>query len=302
MQTGNYERFKAFYSTPSFWLGELAGIKQFPLSAFDFSHLNKDETPLELPVIPVNTVLGKRAEYFYQFCIEQSNNYDLVVANLQIQKEKRTLGELDYIIKEKKTGKLLHIELVYKFYCYDPNIQANSSFLSDSLSKELSKYVGPNKRDNFVYKFDRLVNHQLPLLYHDCTKAQLEPYGIEVQQLEQRVCFLAHLYIPQQLWNHDFKYIHKKCIAGYYVNSLTFKSQGDAVIQTDNSESIESDLQHHYYLPEKYAWKMKPHAYGQAYTHAEVATLAIASLERGFAPLVWKEIDHKQFEAFFIID
>jgi len=119
MQTGNYERFKAFYSTPSFWLGELAGIKQFPLSAFDFSHLNKDETPLELPVIPVNTVLGKRAEYFYQFCIEQSNNYDLVVANLQIQKEKRTLGELD---------------------------------------------------DNFVYKFDRLVNHQLPLLYHDCTK------------------------------------------------------------------------------------------------------------------------------------
>jgi len=223
MQTGNYERFKAFYSTPSFWLGELAGIKQFPLSAFDFSHLNKDETPLELPVIPVNTVLGKRAEYFYQFCIEQSNNYDLVVANLQIQKEKRTLGELDYIIKEKKTGKLLHIELVYKFYCYDPNIQANSSFLSDSLSKELSKYVGPNKRDNFVYKFDRLVNHQLPLLYHDCTK-------------------------------------------------------------------------------EKYAWKMKPHAYGQAYTHAEVATLAIASLERGFAPLVWKEIDHKQFEAFFIID
>ncbi len=297
MHTSNYERFKAFYSTPSFWLGKLASVKQFPLSVFDFSHLKDDTASLELPSIPPNTVLGKRAEYFYQFCIEQSNNYDLIVANLQIQKEKRTLGELDYIIKEKASGKLLHVELVYKFYCYDPDTNASATQLDSELSDELSKYVGPNKRDNFVYKFDRLVNHQLPLLYHDCTRAQLEPYHINVDQLEQRVCFLAHVFIPQAMWNHDFKYIHKKCIAGYYLNIDAFKKQ----YVDEDIASAKAKPPQPYYLPEKYAWKMKPHAYGEPHNYQEVVSIASASLERGFAPLVWQEVSPNSFQSFFII-
>lgn len=301
MHTSNYERFKAFYSTPSFWLGDLAGIKQFPLSVFNFSHLDHDETALELPAIPVNTVLGKRAEYFYQFCIQQSSNYELVVANLQIQDHKRTIGELDYIIREKSSGKLLHIELVYKFYCYDTRIQQESVHLLPPISTELSRYVGPNKRDNFVYKFDRLVDHQLPLLYHDRTVEQLKPYDVDVTTVEQRVCFLAHLFIPPQSWNQEFNYINKKCIAGYYLDEFAFKSQGDTDLYDEQGLSAKTTSEHYYYLPEKYAWKMKPHAYGKALTHSEAVSLVSKSLERGYAPLIWKEIDTNVFESFFVV-
>lgn len=286
MHTSNYERFKAFYSTASFWQGKLAGIEQFPLSRFDFSHLDKNDNNLELPVIPVNTVLGKRAEYFFQFCIEQSSNYELVVANLQIQDGKKTLGELDYIIREKKTRQLYHIELVYKFYCYDASIQQTSKSLNPDIATELSKYVGPNKRDNFVYKLDKLKNHQLPLLYHDCTLEQLDPYQLDIDSIKQQVCFLAHVFIPPQLWKQEFPHINRKCIAGYYLDNYAF---------------AKAESPHHYYLPEKYAWKMKPHRYGDALTHSECLELVIKSLERGYAPLIWKEIESGQFESFFVI-
>lgn len=286
MAQDNYSRFRAFFRTASFWQGELAGVRQFPLSEFDFSHLAHSNTALELPHIPVNTVLGKRAEYFYQFCIEQSLNYELIAANVQINVPSKTIGELDYIIKEIKTGKIYHVELVYKFYCYDPQSSEQSAYLSMTQNQELSRYVGPNKRDNFVYKFDRLVNHQLPLLYNAATRNALESYQLDIDSMEQRVCFLAHLFIPRKLWQHDFKYINKKCIAGYYMNGTAF-----AKAYTTN----------HYYFPEKYAWKMEAHALELSYNHEETLKIAEASLERGFAPLLWMELEDGSFERFFII-
>lgn len=286
MAQDNYSRFRAFFKTASLWNGKLAGVQQFPLSEFDFSHLKEQETPLELPIIPVNTVLGKRAEYFYQFCIEQSLNYDLIAANVQINVPGKTIGELDYIIKEIKTGTILHIELVYKFYCYDPNSSEQSSYLNENQNRELSRYVGPNKRDNFVYKFDRLVNHQLPLLYHPATLQELAPLDLDMKAVKQRVCFLAHIFIPRDLWQHDFKYINKRSISGYYMNGDAF-----AKAFTEN----------HYYFPEKFAWKMEPHSLETSYSHKEALQIAHLSLERGFAPLIWMLLEDSSFERFFII-
>ncbi len=49
-------------------------------------------------------VLGKRVEAFFEHQIQQSEDYLLKISNLQIIQNKKTLGELDFIIEEIATG------------------------------------------------------------------------------------------------------------------------------------------------------------------------------------------------------
>lgn len=282
----NYDRFKAFYQTPTLWKGTLCGLKSFGLSQFKFDHDLEAQESLELPNIPHGTVLGKRAEYFFKFCVEQSTNYELIAHNLQIFKGNVTLGELDYVICEKNTGKLLHIELVYKFYCYDPNHREQKSSLVEPFHSTFSRYIGPNRRDNFLYKLERLRNHQLPLLHTPQAIETLKSLEINTAHVQQQVCFLAHVFIPQSHWQHAFKFINKKCIAGYYLEYSAF---------------AKAETSHTYYAPEKYAWKMKPHALEQSFTHQEVKVLCAASLSRGFAPMLWLQTINGIYERFFVV-
>lgn len=123
-------QFLGFMNTPALFT-ELNGLKQIQLDMdeikdFDFSQLN----------IADNLTLGVHIERFFEFYIQQSKNYDLIKNNIQIINNKQTLGELDFIIYDKKANKYLHIEHVYKFYLYD-----------DSISSEIDRYIGPNKND-----------------------------------------------------------------------------------------------------------------------------------------------------------
>jgi hypothetical protein len=282
----HYNRFNAFCQTSNLWNGSLCGIKAFTLSQFRFALTTAEEQELELPVIPARTVLGKRAEYFFKFCVEHSTNYELLVHNMQIFKENVTLGELDYIILETRNKKMLHVELVYKFYLYDPLQHESKKIVEEPFNSELAKYVGPNRRDNFLYKLNRLKTHQLPLLYTPQAQESLGALGINVRQVEQQVCFLAHVFIPRELWQHDFKYVNKKCIAGYYMCYSAF-----AKAETANA----------YFLPEKYAWKMKPHVIDSPRKFTEICEDVKQSLARGFAPLLWMQLENRSFECFFVI-
>jgi hypothetical protein len=160
-------------------------------------------------MIPQGTLLGKRAEYFFKFCVEHSSNYQLLLSNIQIFKGKITKGELDYIIKDLRTNTTIHIELVYKFYIYNPSIKSTEK---SAILQELHKYQGPNGKDHLVRKLNHLKNHQLPLLYTAEAAELLGSHDIAVEKIKQQVCFLAHVFIPHQLWDHKFKYIHKSSI------------------------------------------------------------------------------------------
>ncbi|MEO9953837.1 DUF1853 family protein [Nonlabens sp.] len=276
------ERFKNFYSTATLWSGTLLGLDQFHFSSLKFDHL-KGIDHIELPVIPPRTVLGKRAEYFFQFCIEQSSNYKLLVSNQQVFKGKITIGELDYIVQEQRSKQIIHVELVYKFYIYDMDKVINDK---DPIRQELSKYQGPNGKDNLVRKIDHLKNHQLPLLYNEHTQDILDQYDLDVHKIRQEVCFIAHVFIPQQLWNHTFKHINKASIVGYY-----FRHSAFAKAETSNI----------YFLPKKYEWKMKPQELEESFTFLQILELTTASLSRGFAPLIWMQLEDNTFERFFVI-
>lgn len=278
----NLIRFKAFYSTPTLWSGKLLDLEQFHFSSLNFDHL-KNQDSIELPDIPESTVLGKRAEYFFKFCVEQSNNYDILLSNTQIFKGKITIGELDYIIQKKRNKQIIHVELVYKFYIYNPD---SISLEKDPTIQELYKYQGPNGKDNLVRKIQHLKNRQLPLLYAQETRDLLIENNIDIHKMTQEVCFIAHVFIPHKLWNHPFKYINKASIVGYYYMYSAF-----AKAETTN----------HYFLPKKQFWKIVPQELSVSYTFKEVLELTKASLSRGFAPMIWMQLEDSSFERFFVV-
>jgi len=55
-----------------------------------------------------------------------------------------------------ENNKPIHLEIIYKFYLYDPSIGLT----------QLDHWIGPNRRDSLVKKLTKLKQKQLPLLYH----------------------------------------------------------------------------------------------------------------------------------------
>ena len=288
MQDG-YQRLRAFYNTPNLWKGNLLGLDQFYLDELRFDQQDFKEGDLTLPDIPHGTVLGKRAEYYFKFCVDQSSNYDCLLSNIQVFRGKTTLGELDFIIQHKTSRKIFHIELVYKFYIYDPTKKTSSQKISiPEEQHELCRYEGPNRRDYLLKKINRLKTHQLPLLYRPETKIILEKNDIDVEAVEQKVCFLAQVFIPCDLWNYNFKWINKACIKGYYLNYSAFAK----------AETQTATL---YFMPHKHQWKMDPFEIeSQAFSFSEILLEVEKSIARGFAPLLWKKVG-KDWERFFVI-
>jgi hypothetical protein len=43
--------------------------------------------------------------------------------NIQVIEDKKTIGEIDFLLK-KNTKQVIHMELAYKFYLFDPSISS----------------------------------------------------------------------------------------------------------------------------------------------------------------------------------
>lgn len=196
-------QFLGFINTP-YLFKELNSLTQFELDInekeeFDFTKLN----------ITTKLPLGKRIEHFFKFYIDQSKNYDLIKNNIQIINNKQTLGELDFIIYDKRAKKYIHVEHIYKFYLYD-----------DSFPNEIDRFIGPNRNDTFVKKLAKLKDKQLPLLYKNETKNYLK--GIDINSIEQKVCFKGNIYLPRHLLGKNIPIINNFCIKGFYINQEKF--------------------------------------------------------------------------------
>ncbi|WP_164967659.1 DUF1853 family protein [Arcobacter sp. CECT 8985] len=199
-------QFLGFINTP-YLFDEINTLTQFKLdikkiNEFDFNKLNITE---KLP-------LGKRIERFFEFYINQSSNYEFIKSNVQIIHNKQTLGELDFLIYDKKNQKYLHIEHIYKYYLYDT-----------SFNNEIDRFIGPNKDDSFIKKIDKLKNKQLPLLYKSETRQYL--YGIDINNIEQKVCFKGNIYVPLHLLAKKIPIVNNNCIKGFYIKYKEFVNQ-----------------------------------------------------------------------------
>ena len=262
-------QFLGFMNTASLFQ-ELNGLKQFELDVnaiedFDFTKLN----------ISKKHTLGKRVERFFEFYINQSKNYDLIKNNIQIINNKHTIGELDFIIYDKKEEKYLHIEHIYKFYLYD-----------DSIRNEIDRYIGPNENDTLVKKLDKLQNKQLPLLYKDETKEYLG--DIDINSLEQKVCFKGNIYLPSVLVDQHIPILDDTCVSGFYLNREEFISE-------IKFRSLE------YFLPDKFDWVNSPATNEIWGSFDEIIYKIDLVLNREKSPLVWlKDSEENKTKSFFV--
>jgi hypothetical protein len=252
---------------------KLIGVSIDGISNFDCSELKN--VSVDTITITENLRLGKQVERIFSALISSSSNYEIIEENIQIVDEKITIGEFDFILKNTETDKVFHLELVYKFYIYDPN----------QSDKELEKWIGPNRKDSFIEKFTKLEQKQFPLLQHPITKSQL--LHLNIDEIEQKLCFMASLFVPYQKIGDVFPVINNKAIVGYWLTLNQF--------ERINTETFQ------FYLPQKKEWGMSP----KHHNNWESLELTISKIKeshtREFSPLCWIKKDANTFEQCFIV-
>ncbi|OUR91869.1 hypothetical protein A9Q87_08685 [Flavobacteriales bacterium 34_180_T64] len=191
-------QYSGFLDTPLLWQADsILGLNQFQIPEQNTTAFND--------TINSKLRLGKRVERFVSHLLISNASIDIIAENLQIQRGKLTLGELDSLINYK--GKPIHLEIVYKFYLYDESVGAT----------ELEHWIGPNRKDSLINKLTKLKEKQLPNLYRLETKELLKQFNLKSEAIEQFVYFKAQLFVPIQLIHNSFKLINNECIKGIYV-------------------------------------------------------------------------------------
>ncbi len=267
-------QFEGFVNTPSiFKNSKFSGFKLFEFhNKIFYTSTNKI---LEKD-FSKNLVLGKRVEYFFLAAIKNSPEYQIIANNIQISDKDRTLGELDFIVRELETSKILHIELMYKFYIYDPEI-----------SIEMERWIGPNRKDSLLQKIEKVKTNQFPLLRTPETEKYLKSKDIGSEDIKQEICFKASLFIPKKIESYNFSHINKECIVGFWVHLKDFNEY--------NQEGFQ------FFAPEKQDWPIDPKNGEEWYSFKEVDEQIQDLHSRNKSPLIWvKKIDGS-FERIIVV-
>lgn len=219
--------------------------------------------------------LGKRAESFLNHLLETTKRYNLLTHNLQIQQGNTTIGELDAIVYDTILKKYLHIEQVYKVYVYD-----------DSIIDEYARWIGPNRKDSLAEKLEKLKSHQFPMLFHAETKKYLDKLNLSVENIEQRTCFMAHLFIPKHISQNTINPIFKHAIRGYTMTFTQFES------------SLSSRAS--YAMPEKRDWMLQASDITHWYSANDILDVVQQKIMDKRSPMIWIK-DGNRIECCFIL-
>lgn len=258
-----------FLNTPPLWVNEQFGIQQFEFPKLDLSDF-------EPTLIPQKLRLGHQMEYVFKQLIEHSEDYEILVHNLPIRRDKQTLGEIDFILKEVATGKLIHVEMTYKFYIINPEI-----------AEPIHRIIGPNKRDAFFAKTEKIKNQQFPLLHSKEGAKSLIYNTINHSELSHQACFKGQLFTPYGVETTNVHSLNNDCIYGYWLAIEDFNSAAFTAYQ--------------FYIPNKSEWIIAPHENVSWTPHSEISIEINTCMEKQKAPMVWMKKSAAEFEKFFVV-
>ena len=260
---------QGFLSTPPIWTGHRFDMQQFEFPTTDFDLFQPQP-------IPQNLRLGHQMEYVFKQLVDASKRYDITLYNLQIRNDEKTLGEIDFILFDHFTTKSIHVELTCKFYIIDPDIV-----------EPVQQLIGPNRRDSFVAKLNKIKNVQYALLHSEAGISALDEVGLDHRDIEHQCCFKAQIFEPFHQRNISIEPINPACISGYWLRLNDIKT------------SYFADAQ--FYLPTKSEWVITPHAKVNWQSQSEVLPDIDKALNAKKAPIVWMKKADLTFEKFFMV-
>lgn len=265
-------QFRGFLKTPQIWAKN--GIFEYDLFRLSPS-LPAEVSSEDLPE-PDTGVLGKRMEHFFKIGIERFSEEEILAHNQQIFSEKQTIGELDFLLKHKGSKKITHVELVFKFYLYDPEIPL-----------EQHRWIGPNRKDSLVQKLERLRQRQFPLLHHSCTAPLLNSLQLSAENIDQKLCFKACLFVPYEMQEQNFEQVNPMAIQGFWIKNRAF-----------TSARFKNVL---FYSPQKPDWPIFPEDNSSWVDYSTIKKQLESMLKVERSPLIWMKTPKGDFQRFFIV-
>ncbi len=266
-------QYDSFLKSQSLWKEEAF----FNISLFHLEQGISNISNVSNINIPKNEVLGKRIELFFEHYIHAHSRYQLILKNLQIFRNKITIGELDFLMRDVINEQTLHVELVYKFYIYDPEIS----------TIELEKWIGPNRKDSLLQKVSKLKEKQLPLLYQPETISILRELYIDINTVKQQICYLGNLFIPFSYKNKKIPLLNNECIQGFWIHSKDFIS-----------EKYNSYLFH---IPEKKDWILNPTPADDWVTYNSIKDMLENHISKKKTSLLWMRSKEDIFTKLFVV-
>lgn len=128
------------------------------------------------------TRIGRLAEALMGFWLRHEGRFELLAENLAVHDGGRTLGDFDFIARERQSGRVFHWELTVKFYLHRPEMGG------------FSGYVGPGEKDILAAKAAHITGRQLQLAATPAGQAALECLG--VTRIEPRAFCKGWLFYP----------------------------------------------------------------------------------------------------------
>ena len=258
-----------FLQTQTLWTKTQFGIEQFEFPQIDLTHFTP--TP-----IPQRIRLGHQMEHVCKQLLEASTSYEVLLYNEPVRQGKQTLGEIDYILRETATGQIIHLELTYKFYIIDPQI-----------SEPIHQLMGPNRRDMFFTKMEKIKNEQFGLLHSPAGQKTLAEKGIPTQGIHHQACYKAQLFEPYQSKAINIRPLNPQCIVGYWLRLEDLRS---------------ADFQpYEFYIPYKTEWVVAPHKDVPWMSHYETLLEVNMRLLQQNAPMLWIKKGPDTFEKCFVV-
>lgn len=259
------KRYEGFLQTASLWKNnDVYGLHQFKIEA--------KTVKIDLE-IDEKLRLGKYIERFVSYQLVQEKDIKILCENIQIQRNKITLGELDCIIK--KNEKPIHLEIIYKFYLFDDSVGTT----------EIEHFIGPNRKDTLVEKLTKLKEKQLPLLHSNECKIYLESIQLSSEKITQQVYFKAQLFVPYSCKNMPLKTLNSDCICGFYINQKELETFNDCK----------------FFIPNKKDWLMIPHQNVKWLNFTDFKEKSAEYLARIFSPLCWLKQKNGEIKKIFLV-
>lgn len=256
-------------------------IDQLPESSISAFEIESVENDIQTENFPFDQAvnfkfLGKRAEVFFKYYLESLSHYNDIHYSLQIIDDKTTIGEFDFICYDSNSEETLHIELVNKIYLYDESLHENPDLC----------WIGPNRRDRFIDKINKLKTQQFPLLFHPKAEDTFKNLEINPWKVKQKICFKAILFIPENCRTRFFT-TNLESVAGYFYTLEEF---------------LKKKWKHHsFYIPRKINWFTDESQHTKWHSYSKILLRLQEYMDKKQSVMLFRRNKKGETHKFFVV-